>query len=532
MKITELSLREKILQTVVIKVDKDNFVSDQVGGAFFGGEIITDAEDVGLETGREILRRYQENAKIPILLTGDFENGCGSVWKGLTPLPYLMSLGAANDEQLAYEYGKATALEATMVGANWSFSPVCDLNINRRNPLVNVRALTDDPELAVKLLPQIIRGMQENGLAACAKHFPGDGVDYRDQHIVTTRNTLSMEDWKATYGKVFEEMIKAGVLSIMPGHIALPAYQKETAINGLALPATLSHELITKLLKEEMGFKGVVVSDALNMGGFNGWYPSRARSEIECFKAGCDMMLWPTKEYVDNMEQAIRSGYVEESRLDDAVSRILRMKEKMGLFERKSESAGTLTESEKSFVKQTQQKTAERSITLVRDDAGIFPLTTEKFRKIKVIPITHYAPALQEAELLCEELKVRGFEVDYQPNGLKHIKGTMAEEDQVDDCDLVLYALFSRSFRPIGFLDFHSTEAMKVWRSLEYGGEKTAVVSFGSPYFGEQYFERALTYVNAYSMLSPSVKAFVRAAVGETEFTDYSPVRLQLPGMG
>lgn len=526
MKITDLSLREKILQTVVIKVDKDHFVSDQVGGAFFGGEIITDAEDMGIEAGQAVLRRYKENAKIPILLTGDFENGCGSVWKGLTALPYLMSLGAANDEKLAYEYGKATALEATMVGANWSFSPACDLNINKRNPLMNVRALTDDPELAARLLPQVIRGMQENGLAACAKHFPGDGLDYRDQHIVTTKNTLGVEDWKKLSGRVFEEVIKAGVYSIMPGHISFPAYQQETSINGLKLPATLSYELMTKLLKEEMGFGGVVVSDALNMGGFNGWYPSRARSEIECFKAGCDMMLWPSSGYVDNMIEAIGSGYIEESRLDDAVSRILQMKEKLGLFEKKEELPRTLTEPEKCFVADTQQKTAEKSITLVRDHAGIFPLTTEKVKTIKVIPVTHYAPALQEAELLCQKLRDRGFSVEYQPDGLQHIKGTLAEEDQIDACDLVIYALFSRSFRPVGFLDFHSKEAMKIWRSLEYGAEKTAVVSFGSPYFGEQYFERALTYVNAYSMLPCSVQAFVRAAVGEIPFTNFSPVEL------
>lgn len=526
MKIQDLSLREKILQTVVIKVDKDRFVSDPVGGAFFGGEIITDAEDVGIEAGRTILSQYKENAKIPILLTGDFENGCGSVWKGLTALPYLMSLGAANDAQLAYEYGKATALEATMVGANWSFSPVCDLNINKRNPLVNVRALTDDVDLAARLLPQVIRGMQENGLAACAKHFPGDGLDYRDQHIITTKNTLGLEDWKKLSGRVFEEMIQAGVYSIMPGHIAFPAYQQETAINGLHLPATLSYELITKLLKQEMGFAGVVVSDALNMGGFNGWYPSRERSEIECFKAGCDMMLWPSKNYVDNMVEAVESGYVSQERLDDAVSRILSMKEKMGLFDTQKAPVKNLTEPEKCFVAQTQQKTAEKSITLVRDNANIFPLTTEKYKRIMVIPVTHHAPALQDAELLCEELRARGFEVEYRQNGLQHIKGTLAEEDQVDGCDLVLYALFSRSFRPVGFLDFHSTEAMKIWRSLEYGGEKTAVVSFGSPYFGQQYFERALTYVNAYSMLPCSVKAFVRAAVGEIPFTVFSPVEL------
>ena len=151
MKITDLSLREKILQTVVIKVDKDKFNSEKVGAAFFFGEIITEADEMGLEAARNTLRQYIENADIPILVTSDFENGCGSMLKGLTPLPYLMSLGATNNEEIAYNYGKATAIEAKSVGANWSFSPIADLNINKRNPLINVRGMTDNPELAIRL---------------------------------------------------------------------------------------------------------------------------------------------------------------------------------------------------------------------------------------------------------------------------------------------------------------------------------------------------------------------------------------------
>lgn len=400
----ELSLREKILQTVVIRVNKDQFVSEKVGGAFFFGEIITEADDMGLEAARNTLSQYIENADIPLLLVSDFENGCGSMLKGLTPLPYLMSLGAANDEQLAYDYGKATAIEAKLVGANWSFSPVCDLNLNQRNPLINVRGLTDDVKLAASLLPQIISGMQDNGLAACAKHFPGDGLDYRDQHIVTTNNTLSVEEWKRLSGKVFEQAIDAGVYSIMAGHIAFPAYQK------VRLPATLSYELITKLLKEEMGYKGVVVTDALNMGGFHGWYPSREEAEIEAFKAGCDVMLWPTKSYVDNMEKAIREGHISMERLDDAVTRILNMKKNLGLFESR-ECVRKLTEEEQCFVKETQRKVAERSITLIRDEGNLLPITKEKYDKIVVVPVTHHLPALEEARLLCEELKERGFDV-------------------------------------------------------------------------------------------------------------------------
>lgn len=517
MKVSDLSLKEKILQTVVLKMNKDVFVPDKVGAAFFFGEIITEADEMRLNAARNTIKQYIDNADIPILITADFENGCGSMLKGLTPLPYLMSLGATNSEKIAYDYGKATALEALSVGANWSFSPVCDLNINKRNPLINVRGLTDDPDLAIRLLNEVVRGMQENGLAACAKHFPGDGVDWRDQHIMTTSNTLDFAEWKKLSGKVFQSVIDNGVYSIMSGHITLPSYQKEVFGNGMKLPATLSHELITNLLKKEMGFDGVVVTDALNMGGFNGWYKTKDISQIESFKAGCDMMLWPTPNYVDDMIEAVENGYISMERLDDAVFRILTMKEKLGLFDKK-QGYRELTEEDKKFVSDVQKKTAEASITLIRDKGNFFPLSPEKTKRIAIMPITHYEPAFQEAELLCREFESKGFEVTYCKDWIS--------DEEIDAHDIVIHALFSRSWQPIGFLDFHSAEAHKVAKTLQYGGEKAVVVSFGSPYFGEQYFERALTYVNAYSMLTPSVKAFVRAATGEIEFSEFSPVKL------
>ena len=510
-----LTIRQKAQQTAVLRIRKDQFYTDQVGAAFFFGEIITEASDLGLENGRRLLARYEENAEIPMLITSDFENGCGSMLKGLTILPYMMSLGAANDETLAYDYGRATALEARSVGANWTFSPVSDLNTNPLNPLVNVRGLTDDPDLACRLLPQIVRGMQENGLAACAKHFPGDGVDWRDQHIVTTVNSLSMDEWKEKHGRVFKALIDAGVYSIMAGHISLPAYQKER-VDGMALPATLSKELITDLLKGEMGFDGVVVTDAMDMGGFNGWYPTLEQTEIESFKAGCDMMLWPTPGYVDNLVAAVESGEVSMERLCDAVSRILRMKEKLGLFD--NPSLRPVSAEEKEFIHGVARRVGNQSQTLLRDEMHLFPLSPEKVRRIAVVPVTHHLPAMEESHLLCGLLRERGFAVEEYPDGIR--------DDQQDGYDLIVYALFSRPFRPMGFLDFMGSEAVKVQRALQAGREKTLIVSFGSPYFAEQYFERAKTVVNAYSMLSPSVEAFVRVACGEGSFTDFSPVTI------
>lgn len=524
--IEKMTLREKINQTIVIQMQKGETVDFAPGAAFFFGQIITEADEAGLDELRGYVKELADKCDIPPLITSDFENGCGSMVKALTPLPYMMGLGATDDAQIAYDYGKVTAIEARSIGANWTFSPVSDLNKNRRNPLINNRGLTDDEKLASKMLPQIVKGMQDNGLSACAKHFPGDGMDYRDQHITTTYNDCSLEDWRATYGKVFSDMIEAGVDSVMAGHIGLPAYPQELSERfKMPLPATLSKELITDLLKGEMGFDGIVVTDAINMGGFAGWYPTQEQTEIESFKAGCDMMLWPSKNYADNLEKAILSGEVPMSRLDDAVTRILRIKERRGLFDENRDLFREISEEEKAFVKDFQKHCSDRSVTLIRNRLGHLPLDPKKTPKLAIMVISEYASALEEAKTLKTEFEARGFEVEYNEEG--NIKADELERIYAEN-DIVLWALFSRPFRPIGFLDYTSKRAMRVRSAFltPNAVDKVAVVSFGSPYYCDQYYEKAQTYVNAYSMLESSVKAFVRAACGEIEFTGRSPVKL------
>ena len=167
--IEKMTLREKINQTIVIKMKKGETVDFAPGAAFFFGEIITEADEAGLDELRGYVKELADICDIPPLITSDFENGCGSMVKSLTPLPYMMGLGATDDAETAYNYGKVTALEGRTIGANWSFSPVSDLNRNRRNPLINNRGMTDNADLGVKMLPQIIKGMQDHGLSACAK---------------------------------------------------------------------------------------------------------------------------------------------------------------------------------------------------------------------------------------------------------------------------------------------------------------------------------------------------------------------------
>lgn len=525
--IKKMSLREKIQQTVVVLMEKGKKIEISPGAAFFFGQIITEADNTGINELRGYVKDLYDLCKIPPLITSDFENGCGSMVRGLTSLPYLMSLGATDDEGLAYDYGKATALEARTVGANWTFSPVCDLNINFRNPLVNNRSLTDNPELACKMLPNVIKGMQEGGIAACVKHFPGDGVDYRDQHLTPTANSLSIEEWNKSFGKVYKKLFSSGVMSVMAGHIAFPAYPQMLSEKfSLPLPATLNKALITDLLKGELGFKGVVVTDALDMGGYAGWYETREQSEIESFKAGCDMMLWPSDRYVDNLEKAIKYGEVSKERLDDAVSRILSVKEKLGLLSDNYNPFYDMTGAERQFVKATQSKCAEKCLTLICDREGHFPIDTKKVHKIGINVVTEHPPVKTEAIVLKEEFEKRGFEVEYTDSGFY---GNKELNRFYSENDLIIYAFFSRPFRPMGFIDFTSGRAVQIKNAFcpPYAMQKTAFVSFGSPYIGKQYFQRAGTYVNAYSMLECEGIAFVKAACGEIEFNGKSPVKIK-----
>lgn len=152
--LSEMTLREKINQTIVVLMERGKEIDFAPGAAFFFGQIITEADDAGLDELRGYVQRLSDKCKIPPLITSDFENGCGSMVKALTPLPFMMGLGATNNAETAYQYGRVTALEARSIGANWTFSPVSDLNRNRRNPLVNNRCMTDNTELAIKMLPK------------------------------------------------------------------------------------------------------------------------------------------------------------------------------------------------------------------------------------------------------------------------------------------------------------------------------------------------------------------------------------------
>ena len=522
-----MSLREKIGQTVVLNESdtrnvKDiaaHFSSYPVGGVFVGSEVIKDTGD-----GRaEVLARTRElagaSARTPLVFASDMENGCGSMVKGLTPFPHQMALGATGSEKLAYDYGRYTALESRSVGVQWTFSPVADLNVNRLNPVTNIRSVTDDPSLAKRLLVNVVKGMQDNGLAACAKHFPGDGMDYRDQHLTTTVNHLSKDEWMRMHGGVFKRLIDDGVYSIMTGHIALPACQTVFK-DGRFLPATLSHELSTVLLKQELGFNGVIVSDALTMGGFIKWF-ERPQAFIECFKAGTDMLLWPELSYFDAMEKAVESGEVSMERLDDAVGRVMKMKDRLGLLSAGYQAQRPLGGDESAGARALAHEVAGASLTRVRDRNGFLPVSPANAGKVLVVAITPDEKAFDRFEALKSALEARGCAVTTKRNPWYTEIDSLAR-----DFDLIIYAIERTPHHPMGPLNFWGGEAAGIWSTLAGGREKSVVVSFGSPYFCAEYFDAADVFVNAYSPVPATQEAFVKALFGEMGFAGKSPVSI------
>ena len=307
----------------------------------------------------------------------------------------------------------------------------------------------------------------------------------------------------------------------MAGHISFSEYERlRDGEFNMAYPATLSGELIQKLLKEEMGFDGVVVTDALNMGGINGWYKNREQTEIEAFKAGCDMLLWPTGNYLKNMKNAVESGYIPMERLDDAVRRIITLKEKRGLLENKPKFHN-ITDEERMFIRNTQAAAARQGMTLVRNEKNLLPVDAKSVKKLLLVPVINHNPAFSAAELLRDRLAERIDEVVYMPKMDGKLFLRLA-----DEADIILFAMFSRSFRPQGFLDYYADAAGALQQAFCIGRDKTIGVSFGSPYFFKQYFPRAYTFVNAYSMLDCQVEAFVKAFFGDERFGTKSPVNL------
>ena len=372
---------------------------------------------------------YQKHSKIPLLVAANCDDGgCGAVPEG-TFVATAAECGAGGDTANSYHLGLVAGREASAMGCNWMFNPVCDVYKNWRNTIVNTRSFGSDPDQVIAHARAYIKGVKDANpnMACTAKHFPGDGVDELDQHLVMSINSMSVEEWEETFGKVYRTLIADGLEAVMVGHIALPEMSKRLrpGITDREIkPATLAPELLTDLLRNDMGFNGVVITDASHMAGMTA-ISKRSEAVPGAIIAGCDMFLFANdvEEDIGFLREAYEKGDLTEERLNDALRRILGLKAHLHLCEEgvRIPDRGTL---EAVGCEEHQRYTAQAAdtcITLVKDTNHYLPIKPEEKKRVFLVyvqstPTTKGYQGDPAKQLVIEELERAGFEVDVCPN--------------------------------------------------------------------------------------------------------------------
>ena len=471
-------------------------------------------------TYQQVVEEVQANAPIPLLVVANMEHGAAE-WPGHgTDFPMLMAAGAADDEDLVAQLGQATAVEARQIGVNWVLTPDIDLNYNPDNPVTNVRAFGDKPDLVIRLSTALIKALQEHGVAATAKHFPGDGMDDRDQHLVTTINHLPFGEWKATYGRVWRHAIEAGVMTIMPGHISLPDYQGYLNNPDAAPPATHCDKLLTKLLRKEMGYTGLIVSDSTSMIGLTSRAAPGERI-VRSLAAGIDMYLGADPERdLPHVLQAVREGRLTEEGIYASARRVLELKARLNLIE--SPIGPVPSDGERSTFAQAAQALADKSITIIRKGER-HPVQLSKGARLLTVTIAKLNPFFgqKDLEVFDKELQDRGFTVEHLLN-----PKTGELNDLARQYDAVFINIYMAPMTMMGTsrlaMDSFATWG---WRALFTEHPQVFYTTFGSPYLLYE-LPHIPNLIAAYSGGDVSQRAAVKVWLGEMTAQGVLPVTL------
>lgn len=466
----------------------------------------------------------QEKAKIPLLIASDLERGLGNQIDGATLFPPVMSLGAAGSEELAYRMGKITALEARAIGIHMTYAPVVDVNINPENPIINVRSFGEDPEQVGRLAVPFIKGCQENGLIATAKHFPGHGDTIEDSHTVLPTVNADRDRLEKVEIYPFRIAVESGVQAIMAAHLHLPALDPTPNV-----PSSLSKPILTDLLREELGFKGIIVTDAMGMGGVTTLFEPE-EAALRAIKAGIDMVLLPPKpkEVIDALVQAVRDGDITEDRIDLSVKRILEAKARLGLYKQKLIDLELLDIriASRPHLRQAEV-TFEKSMTLVKNEDVAIPLSKEN-QSIAILSLSSDPGGYFAGSTFVREMKKRNSQVmEFYAEATTGQDFLDAALKKAKTADVLVIALFSRLRANKGSVGLELSHVHLIREAAELS-KNVVVVSFGSPYF-LQHFPGVDAYMCAYRYADEAMMAAVKALFGEIDIQGKLPV--SIPGL-
>jgi beta-N-acetylhexosaminidase len=496
-----VDLARKIGQLFVVAARGD--VMRQVRENHVGGVIwfaTTTAE------ARRVNEELQSVAETPLLISADLESGMGMRFTDATWWAPAMAVAAAGGPELAYEQGRATAIEARAIGVQHILAPVADVNVDRDNPVINVRSFGEEPARVAEYVAAMVRGIQSEGALATAKHFPGHGDTHVDSHRALPLLGVTRERLERVELVPFRAAIDAGVASVMTGHLAVPSLDAAHApvraefenVYGTSagevphhatLPATLSRPMIEGLLRRDLGFEGLVITDAFDMGGLAAHFDP-GEAAVRAIEAGNDVVLFSadTDAAIAAVHAAVRSGRLSLSRIEESLERVLAAKQRVN-EPRETHAAPQLAE-----------EIAARSITLVRDECGLLPLRTANVQTIVVTDLAEANPLPH-----CGAMQV-----------------VNAQTERVDVSAGVLLLLLA--LRPISGAGRISVPPA-IRRLVEQRGRDCIAVSFGSPYILKE-IPDVSTYVCAWGIQPLLQRAAMRALRGEIPMLGKLPVTL------
>ncbi len=517
---SKMTLREKVLQTFVtcsyfIKKEKsieEFFRKYPVGGLYFAKgqaqDLAKEMED-GTITSSSFIDKCRAASSLPLLVCADGANIGDKGLPGIHP----MSLAATRDFDLAYEVGRAYGMQMNYNKIDWILGPCIDMGICHVTELVS-HVATDDAELNAAMYSAWVRGVQAEGVMATVKHFPGLGTHPVNFHYGPGQNIMDMDTWMATYGKSYLACFKEDCMSVMTSHLTLRAWS-ERGDNGRYPIATYSSDITVGLLKEKLGFRGAVVTDALMMGGMGAG--NQAEEAAQAFASGADLLLWPPMETCDIIVDKLEKGEIPMSRLEDALARIEYVRKFLGYRGKEREYRAV----DSDYVDSVFRTVTEKGITLVANADGILPLSTEKYKKILVVGCAENESKMKQLHPIVDALRERGYEADFQEYLL------LAWQDQVnalqDRYDLVMVVYNC----PI-MLAVNPNCASTTWSSHLLDKKKSMFLNFSSPHFADDYFPEARTFVNVHAGVNQmSLPAAVARLCGEAPFEGISPVDLK-----
>ena len=554
--IAAMSEEEKVGQLffqLTAGVDEE-YLKNLVEKYHLGGCRYNNMPGMAVQMQNGILQKY---AKVPLFIACNTEAGGNGACSDGTYIGSGIKIGATGKTEYAYQLGKFSNEEAAALGCNMAFAPVCDIHYNWQNTEVIARAFGNDPRRVADMSKAYLDGAHTiSGFACAAKHFPGNGQDFRDAHIANNINTCNEQEWMATYGHVYKTLIDGDLDAIMGGHIMMPAYMREVKpgiTDEEMLPATLCPEIMTGLLRDKLGFNGMVVTDASHMVAMT---DRMTRKEMlpASINAGCDMFLFfndPDEDFA-TMLDAYKTGVISEGRMREALTRILGLKARMGLHKKEAlvpaepaaEALGKIEH------KAAAEAISKDCITLVKyKDADVLPLTPEKYKRIMIVYVKGAAGPMDAlvqmamgggaqqnpAEALCDRLIARGFDAFIYESPLEKIKkqvaagekpslnlyfaGKNAISDFVSQQDLVITLCDVSNGRPSFGLSKGGGEIP--WYVFEL---PVVAISVNTPTMLAD-IPQVRTYINAYDSKPATLDALVENLVsGAESFKGSDPI--------